>query len=390
MMIHKGGIFAESFGGGRSPAEITLEIGGVRARTPDGAEVCVPFSDCHIEIGGASGRMVFCRDAARSVTIYCEGDGFLADLESFGAGIVSDQIRALKAARRSGRRRAIVGCSCALFIALLLLVGGYFGLMAGARAMVGALPVSIDQKIGEIAIGSMELEGPIVKNPVVLDAIGQIVDRLTDAIGDTEFEFEVRVIDAPVTNAFALPGGYIVVYSGLIDEASSPEQVAGVLAHEIAHVTRRHGLQRVAQSMGVGIAFGVVFGDANGIVALATDLAQSTAQNAYSRDHEAEADAEAVGLMHAAGLDPEAMCEFFQQLEQKQGDLPRPLAWISTHPQHADRIASIRNLSDRLDPKDYSKLEIDWGTVKRQLRERRDTGEGIDEDAGDSSVTPDR
>ena len=86
---------------------------------------------------------------------------------------------------------------------------------------------------------------------VVVDAIDTIVRRLADHASRTDVTYEVWVVDAPIVNAFALPGGYIVVYTGLIDKAETPEQLAGVIAHEMAHVTKRHGLQRVAQSAGV-------------------------------------------------------------------------------------------------------------------------------------------
>ena len=115
------------------------------------------------------------------------------------------------------------------------------------------------------------------------------------------FDLRIQVVDAPQINAFALPGGQIVVYTGLLRKAARPEQVAGVIAHEMAHVTLRHGLRGIAKQVGVLVGVQVLTGDLSG---LAAQVATAAISNAYSRDAEREADAEGARMLAAAGIDP--------------------------------------------------------------------------------------
>ena len=144
-------------------------------------------------------------------------------------------------------------------------------------------------------------------------------------------------------NAFALPGGYISVYTGLIEKSASYEELASVLAHEIAHVTMRHGVTRMVESVGVIAVLQLIFGDVGGLVGLAEELFTIAAINGYSRGHESEADEEGVRMMHAAGIDPSAAANFFRMLKESEpgSDMPDVLAWVSTHPEHDERIAAI-------------------------------------------------
>jgi predicted Zn-dependent protease len=180
-------------------------------------------------------------------------------------------------------------------------------------------------------------------------------------------DFEVRVIDSPTVNAFCLPGGKMVVYTGLLRKAKNAEQVAGVLSHEMAHAIKRHGLQRLTESLGVVVAIEMMIGDVGGLVALGVELGKSAALTSYSRESETEADIVGARMMHAAGLDPEALAEFFEMLDKEGHDLPEAVAWLSTHPQHGVRVASIREERAGLGKQDYQPLAIDWDAVQEHL-----------------------
>ncbi|MCA9038666.1 MAG: M48 family metallopeptidase, partial [Planctomycetaceae bacterium] len=183
-------------------------------------------------------------------------------------------------------------------------------------------------------------------------------------------KFEVHVIQSSEVNAFCLPGGFIVVYTGLMEQAEQPEQVAGVLAHEMAHATLRHGLQRIGQSLGLAAAVNLLLGDVQGIVVLGSELFQLASINSYSRIQESAADAEGVRMMHAAGLDPLSMAEFFEIMKEQEGDLPDGLAWISTHPDHNARIISIREQVGTLSPQEYKPLDVDWQEVQTRIAKK--------------------
>lgn len=343
-------------------------MGGVSARVPSGETFFVPYRDCQVELGGNSGRMVFCRDGDRTVTIFCEDRKFPAALSLASSGTLDGQLgESLRKRRRASRRdrTVLLGVLVGFW---LLIVAGYFGVRIGARAAVKALPTSVDRQIGSTAFESMDLGGPEIKDEIVLGAMQSIVDRLTPHAAIDGMEFDVHVVDSPTINAFALPGGKIVVFTGLIKNAENIEQVAAVLGHEMSHATLRHGIERMGQSMGIYAAVSLLVGDAGGLIAMAADLFQVASINSYSREQENAADEEGVRMLHSAGIDPMSMATFFELLEKQHGDLPDAIAWISTHPDHASRIENVESMVAALPEREYQPFEIDWPSVQVQLQ----------------------
>lgn len=377
----QGGVFQKELPSGRAGAVISLDISGIRARTSSGQEFFLRYSECHLDIGGASGRMVFCRNEDKSLTIFCEDKKFPETLRQESAGELHHKLDAMlgkhKRAKWSGRFWFLT----ILGVSVVLLVGLYFGITLGARAAVHALPYSVDEKIGEVAAQQMNEGYPEVHDKKVVDAINTIVQRIAKERKLPEAKFTVHVVDAPVMNAFALPGGYIVVYTGLIDEAESPEEVAGVLAHEMAHVTLRHGMERIAGQAGIVVSVQLIFGDVSGLVALGVELGKYAAQNSYSRDQETEADLEGARMLYEAGLDPLSVVPLFEDL--KKHDMPGALSWLSTHPQIEDRINRLKAYAATLPKKKYDKFdEIDWADVKVRVKHEANAEENADVDDG--------
>lgn len=367
--VFSGGVFSDTIDGGRSGAEIGLLQGGICARAPDGASFVIPYSQCQVEIGGFSGRMVFCRNPDRSLTIFCEDRKFPAALALASSGMLDEQLgQKLKQRRSESRRGFWIGVSLLVAI-VLLVVAGYFGIRAGARAAVHAVPLSVDQKIGSLAFESMDLGGPEVADPVVVGAMQSIIDRLSPHAAVDNMQFKVHVVDSPMVNAFALPGGTIVVYTGLIEQAGDAEQVAGVLGHEMAHATLRHGMQRISQSLGLAAALQLLLGDVEGLVAAGAELFQLATINSYSREQENAADREGVRMLHAAGIDPLALTRFFETLKEEHGELPGVVSWMSTHPQHEARIAAVREQLAALPVQKYRPVEVDWADVQHRIKQ---------------------
>lgn len=364
-----GGVFSKELPNGRAGAIIALEVGGIRARTRDGKQFFLKYPDCRLEMGGASGRMVFCRDEARTVTIFCEHKLFPEGLRQESSGELHGQLDAIAGARSRERWSGRFWFLTLTGLSVVLLIGLYFGIMIAARAAVHALPYSVDETIGEEASKQLDQGFVEVQDEQVVAAIETIVRRIEKQSRLPEAKFSVRVVDSPVMNAYALPGGFIVVYTGLIRESETPEEVAGVLGHEMAHVTLRHGLERLAGQAGLVIGIQMLFGDASGIVALGVELGQHAAANSYSRDQELEADLEGARMLHESGLDPLSVVPLFEDL--KKHDLPDQLSWLSTHPQIANRIAALKAYAATLPPKQYETFdEIDWAEVKRRVERK--------------------
>lgn len=196
------------------------------------------------------------------------------------------------------------------------------------------------------------LDMPMVADP---DAPRAFPDAAPDAASSPVFDEDVRpveisVLESKMVNAFALPGRHIVVTSAMIKEAETPDELAGVLAHEMGHVTERHSTKRVLRAYGIGLIFQLVAGQGelfNAVGGLGNTLVQSK----FSRADEALADRLAVERMAVAGMDGAALADLFeriqeQELEKRGEGLNSPIwEYLSDHPSFDARIAEIRGLA---------------------------------------------
>lgn len=360
----EGGVFSAEVEGGRAGATLSLSHEAVLATTAEGLAFRLPYADCQLELGGASGKMYFCRAPDRSLTLFTEAHGFAVALQSRAPHGLGRALAQLEQARARRQKRALLlwlGLAAAL---LAMLVGGYLGVRHAGRAAVMVVPASVDAKLGELALDNMDLGGPLLDDPVLRKAVATIVARLSAAQRDKAFHYQVRIVDAPTVNAFALPGGFIVVYTGLLRTARGPEMLAGVLAHEMAHVSERHGLRRIAQSVGVIAAIQLLFGDLSGLAAVAVEALREGAINSYSRDQEREADAVGVETLALAHVDPRALAQFFALLDQTSRGSLGAVAWLGTHPELPERIATVERLAARR-LVTAQPLAVDWDAVAR-------------------------
>lgn len=360
----EGGVFHASVEGGRAGARIEPRSDGLHATTRAGEHFHIPYPECQIELGGASGRMWFCRTRDRSITMFCEAPGFAAALRERARRELGGEIERIEADDKARGKRTSLAWLAGFSLLALLLVAGYFAIRQAGRASVDMLPHSVDEQIGELAIEHMSMSGSPVDDPKLEAGVRAIVDRLAPHAAKG-FTYRVRVIDGAMVNAFALPGGYIVVYTGLIRSAERPEQLAGVLAHEIAHVTRRHGMRRIAQSVGLVAAIQLLFGDVSGVAAVAVELLREGAINSYSRDQEREADLEGVRILRAAKLDPSALADFFALLAKREKRLPTAVAWLGTHPDLQERIATVRREAAKAEVA-AQPIPVDWSDLQRR------------------------
>ena len=368
-----GGVFASTIEGGRAGTKIQVGEEGIKARTRDGQVFSLDYGGCRLDMGGASGQMLFCRNPDRSITIFCDDKAFPGALAEAAGSALQGQLDALFRRRRQERRRARTWGLATVGLLGVLVIGGYLGIKDAGRYAAGAVPVSVDQRIGRLTIEAMDLQGEPVEDPVIVDAVQAMVERLEPHAGSEAFSFSVQVVDAPIVNAFALPGGPIVVYTGLIEKADSPEQVAGVLAHEMAHVTQRHGIERIAQSVGLVLAVDLLLGDTSGLVALSVELLQNAAISSYSRAQEAEADEVGVIALHQAGIQPLELARFFEILEE-ESNISDLIQWLASHPSHENRVAAIHDQVEGLTAGDYPPLKLDWERVRRHAAALRDDG----------------
>ena len=227
-----------------------------------------------------------------------------------------------------------------------------FLLPAASSAIVGLVPPAMEQNIGRAArdqllqlFGRMHDDGKHVEctNPRAYGILKKRADELANLM-ETPFPVRVSVVRLPVANALALPGGEVVILSGLLDKAESGDEVIGVLAHEIAHVTRRDPLQVSIKQTGAALMVSLLVGDVFGGTALG-GLAAGLIETGYSRDAEAAADFIAVTALNQLGLTARPLADFVARIEKETplaGVVP---SFLNTHPSGKNRARDIRNLS---------------------------------------------
>jgi Zn-dependent protease with chaperone function len=264
--------------------------------------------------------------------------------------------------RKSMQRRFRFGAAAILFYLLLPVIAIFvFFLNTDSIAQWAAdkVPVKYEEKIGNVVLGQIRGEQKLVDRGPAVDAVREIGSRLHHG---SRYRYRWFVAESNDVNAFALPGGVVVVHAGLIREADSAEEMAGVLAHEVAHVERRHALKNLVKNAGFGILLSIVLGDASGstIAAWSGYLTQMK----FSRDAEMDADREGVKRMTAAGIDPRHMLSFFSKMAEKEGKGASAMSVLATHPSSQQRMVALQDLIKGLPPASYAPLPVDWTLVK--------------------------
>ncbi|MDQ4123937.1 MAG: M48 family metallopeptidase [Acidobacteriota bacterium] len=210
--------------------------------------------------------------------------------------------------------------------------------------------VEDDVKLGQQAAAEAERQFPILNDSYVTNYVQRIGDRLVDAIPQEfdhpQFRYTFRVVNASDINAFALPGGPMYVNRGMITAARSEGEMAGVMAHEIAHVALRHGTAQATKQSGIGTQLGVLGMIIGGAVLGGETGAQLGAIGAqawltkYSREYETQSDILGAQIMARAGYDPRDLANMFRTIEQQSGGARAP-EFLSSHPNPANRYQRI-------------------------------------------------
>jgi Zn-dependent protease with chaperone function len=266
-----------------------------------------------------------------------------------------------------GRGRAWLALpATAAVLAGLWFSGGYV-----VSGLANLVPPSVETKMGKV-FADATVAGKVSDDPVLKAAVETLGKALVAQVPENPYPFRFRVVEMPLENAFAFPGGEVVVTTGLLAKASSADELAGVVGHEVEHVLHRHTTRRIMQELGLVVGLSLVLGDVGTLGGIAVTYGKDLVGLAFGRDQELESDRDGMRLAHAAGFDPKGLGAFFKRLEAEDGsEIP---AILSTHPAHADRLAQIDRLAAELGPPKAGvrpKLP-DWVDVR--LRARKASG----------------
>jgi predicted Zn-dependent protease len=232
---------------------------------------------------------------------------------------------------------------------------------------------SIEREVafGRQMAAEFDRTAKLVNDPVILEYVNRVAQNIV-LNSDAKVPFTIKVVDANEVNAFALPGGFLYVNRGLVEAAENEAELGGVLAHEIAHVAARHGMEQASKGELVNYAsIPLIFlgGWAGMILQNVAGLAVPLTFLKFSRGAEKEADRLGAQYMWAAGYDPHAMISFFEKLQEKEKKKPGTLAKIfSSHPINGDRIVEVQNLVARFpDRGEYQISSSEFNDVKARI-----------------------
>ncbi len=346
----------------RHRARVRLLRLGLEVTTPEGWTRLWPYDEIRQTQGFYEGEEVRLeRGGELSEALLIPDPGFLVSLHE-----VAPQLGARfhDPGRRGRRIRltilaavAVVGITGALYL---------WGIPALAAVVAPSVPVAWEEELGRSAVAHLAAPELRCEDPRRQQALDAIVGRLAATVPRSPYTFRVFVVNRPEVNALAAPGGYIVVFRGLVDRAGSPEELGSVLAHEMQHVLRRHTTRALIQRTSTGLLIAALTGDMTGPLAYGLQSARVLGQLQYSRRAEAEADTEGMKMLLAARIDPAGMIGFFEGLMKGDRQSRTVLKYLSTHPSTGDRIARLRALAAQASGAPVKLVpDYDWEDVRK-------------------------
>lgn len=381
----EGGAFHPQLPNGRASGEVTISITAVHFKSDKG-NFDLPADGMKIELGGANDRLIFFSHPSHpQVTIHT------ADMSVLDHPVlVNSADFAKQRSKIRGKRRMAWAVLFGVFgVVIAALLGLFFARETLVRTAAKAVPVS-----WEIAAGDKLFEQIVVSKRLVTDSnihaqLKLITDPLVAGIKDNRYPLKFHIVEDASLNAFAMPGGNVVLHSGLLMAADSAEEVAGVLGHEIAHVTERHSIRTILSSAGLYLVLSAVVGDVSGIIGVLANNSAFLLDKKFSRDFEREADNHGWNYLLAANIKPEGMVTFFAKMEAEEKRLrekmkeatsidvaPGALEVLSTHPATDERKKNLQARWDKLEKKTgFRSFGLNYAAFKESLRENLHSAE---------------
>ena len=225
---------------------------------------------------------------------------------------------------------------------------------SSAGAALALISVNDEIRLGQQAQREVRQQVPEVRDGTVSNYVESLGRRIAAQADGPRYPYSFDVANYREVNAFALPGGPIWVHRGTIAAARTESQLAGVMAHEIAHIANRHAASQITKgtvaNLGLGL-LGALLGDGNGarIAQLGAGFAAQATMLKFSRDHERQADLKGLQYMKRAGYDPRGMVEFMQVLRAQQGRDPGSVqTFFASHPAPGERVQRLQQDANRL------------------------------------------
>jgi predicted Zn-dependent protease len=238
--------------------------------------------------------------------------------------------------------------------------------------IIGAKGTESEVREGRMLAAEVDKEAKFIDDPIITEYVNRVGQNIV-LHSDAKVPFTIKVIDSDEVNAFALPGGFFYVNKGLILAADNEAELAGVMAHEIAHVAARHAMENEAKmrALDIGMLAGILLGGGiiSNVLYNGGSFIEGLAFLKFSRGAEEEADKLGIQYMWAAGYDPNAMATMFEKLEAKNKKKPGTISKLfATHPAPPERRAAAVALAARFPERDeYVISSSEFQRVRNRL-----------------------
>jgi beta-barrel assembly-enhancing protease len=249
------------------------------------------------------------------------------------------------------------------FVFVGLLVGGYFAVASfvpwvGLKIITPAEEKVMGEKLYQAFVGTEKVDTQ--KTRLVREFAASLTLSKT-------YNIDIAVLKDKEVNAFALPGGKVVVYTGILKSMKSADELAALLAHEVSHINKRHSLRSLLRSSAIAILISVALNDASGVAAILVENAETLRSLGYSRSLERDADYAGMQVLVNNKINPIAMRNLMLRLQEEYGRTPDVISFISTHPATSERIANANKFAKKYKADQFVEqpvLKATWDKIK--------------------------
>jgi beta-barrel assembly-enhancing protease len=225
-----------------------------------------------------------------------------------------------------------------------------------------------EEKLGDLFWGMFQKTEKENKTPLVQNTLDSLVDKICTSNAIDRKSIKVHILDKDEINAFALPNGHLVVYTGLITAAASQEELSGVLCHEIAHIQLNHVMKKLITEVGLSVLISMTTGSGGG--EMIKETIKMLSSSAFDRNLEKQADITAVDYLVKAKINPEPFADFLYMMSSKENETDKYFAWVSTHPASKERAEYVIAYSkDKKTIYEPAIPTASWDTLKETLGE---------------------
>ncbi|NQZ00688.1 MAG: M48 family metallopeptidase [Bdellovibrionales bacterium] len=358
-------------------AEETLSSGLLTIRnTEQSINLAIPVEQLHIEKGGSNNQLFLVTSPSKpGWTIYVRDYELIKSLRA--------EAPQLKVPRKNLLDTGFSIAVAAVLAVVVLLVAAYFLKGPLVEMAVEKFPKEYEVYIGKTLI-NQAVGAESGRYEKARQKLEVLLQPLVDVAKEEGYDLKIYINGDDSLNAFALPGGFVAFNTGFLLAVDSPEEILGVAGHELAHVTKRHSLNQLMQTVGTYTVLQVVFGDVTGVAGILVDNSHFLLSHMYSRDAEKEADLVGIEYLYSKGISAKGLPEFFKKVKKEMAEMledqPEALkalsetSFLSTHPAPDDRLDYLKTEIDRYESNlknELKPVEFDLESFKQALKDAK-------------------